>query len=595
MSDRLSFAAKVEADGRRLRGSVVLAGSRTFRNGEWVEVDPKALMKADASDVIATIDHDLAKVMGRSKNQTLTLSRTETGIDFETSELPNTTAASDALELARGGYFGGSSFTVDGIRSKFSVDPADGLRVRTINSIKRLVDVALVMDPAFSNSMAAAFSKGENDVTEQIIEEPKSAPPPPAPEPVKPEEPKSGKDQWAAFAKDLSTEQIEGTMDEAFAASKADPTNTELLDRYEGFAAELQRRKHEGAEAKARAERMETLHNLRLGRVPKAPQTELFASDDYREAFKSYLRSGDPNSLEQFAQSIAGDGTQGGYAVPDGFLNRIVETQKAFGGIAGIADTITTSTGQPLRWPSNDDTANSAAIAAEGSAVGSGGADKVFGSVELGAFSYDATGASNLPLLVSKELIQDAAFDIEAFIARNLGQRLGRKMSADFATGTGSGEPKGLLAKSADVMSATTMYAALIEHMFQVDSAYRDAGNCRWVLSDTTLAKVYGSVDDNGRPLFIPQADSSGAGRPSGVLLGFPVTLDQGAGDLVAFGDIRQGYIIRYVRGVQLDVDPYTNIKSRQVAYHAWARADANIQDAAAYSVSTYASVTADS
>ena len=597
MTDRITFAAKVTSDGRRLRGSVVLAGSRTLRGGEYVEVDPAALVKADASDVLATIDHDPSKVMGRTLNGTLSLNRHESGIDFETAELPNTTAANDALELARGRYFAGSSFTVEGLRSKFD-RAEDGTRIRRITSIKRLVDVALVMDPAFSNSTAAAFSK-ESDVTDPIPDPVPEPTPDPEPEPPKArakftEQPKSGADEWAATAEAFSTEQIEATMDSIFTQAKGNLAG-ELLDRYEGFAKVLSARKKADAETKGRIERMEALHNLRLGRVPKAPDTELFASDDYREAFRAYLRTGEPTNLEQFAQSIAGDGTQGGYMVPDGFLNRIVETQKAFGGIAGIADSITTSSGQPLRWPSNDDTANSAAIATEGSAVGSGGADKVFGSVELGAFSYDATGASNLPLLVSKELIQDAAFDIEAFIARNLGQRLGRKMAADFATGSGSGEPKGLLDKTPDTMTATKMFAAVIEHMFQVDSAYRDAGNCRWVLSDATLTKAYSSVDGNGRPLFIPAADASAAGRPGGFILGFPVTLDQGAGDLVAFGDIRQGYIIRYVRGVQVDVDPYTNIKSRQVAYHAWARADANIQDSAAYSVSDYSGVTADS
>lgn len=592
MTDRFTFAGKIEPEGRRLRGSITLAGSRTFRDGEYVQVDPRALMKADASNVLATIDHDPSKMVGRTFNKTLAVSRTEDGISFETAELPNTSYANDALELAKGGYYGGASFTVEGIRSKFDTDPETGLRVRTINSIKRLVDVAVVMDPAFDTSSAAAFSKE----TPQMTDEPNPTPEPePTPEPPATfkEQPKSGSDEWAAFARDITTDQITAQMDAIFASAKGNMTG-DLLDRYEGFAKVLDERKKASTQDKARIERMEALHNLRLGRVPQAPQADAFATDEAKAMFNAYLR-GDSREWEQFAQSIAGDGTQGGYMVPDGFLNRITETQLAYGGIAGVADTITTTTGQPLRWPSNDDTGNSAVIAAEGSAAGSGGADKVFGSIELGAYSYDATGASNLPLLVSKELLQDAAFDVEAFIGRNLGTRLGRKMAADFATGSGSGEPKGLLDKTPDVMSATTMFAAVIEHMFQVDAAYRDAGNCRWVLSDTTLAKAYASVDGNGRPLFIAASDASAASRPTGFIMGYPVTIDNGAGNLVAFGDIRQGYIIRYVRGVQVDVDPYTNIKSRQVAYHAWARADANIQDSAAVSVSDYTGVSADS
>jgi HK97 family phage major capsid protein len=449
--------------------------------------------------------------------------------------------------------------------------------------------------------MAAAFSKENDDMTTPATEAGEQTPPvvpPAAPDaatfsaqPI--EQPKSGKDEWAAFARDLSTEQIEGTMDQVFAAAKGD-LRGELLDRYEGFAAELQRRKRADAETKARAERMEQLHNLRLGRVPKAPEAGLYASDDYREAFGSYIR-GNATIMEQFAQSIAGDGTQGGYTVPEEFRSKIVETQAAFGGIQQHADLLETSDGRPLPYPTNNDTANSAVVASEGSAPGSAGADLVFGEIQLGAFSIAATGTGNAPLKVSWELLQDSAFDIEGFVAKKLGERLGRKAAAYYANGVGTTEPFGLLAKTPDSMSATTMYAALVEHHFQVNEAYRQAGNTRWIMSDTTLAKVWNSLDDNGRPLFQPNADSTGAGAPAGFLLGRPLHTDQAAGDLVAFGDIRQGFVIRRVRAVQVVVDPYNNTATRQTAYHAWMRTDSAIQDSAAVSVSTYASVSADS
>ena len=590
MSDLIAFAGKVEADGRRIKGHVVIKGSRTMRDGEWLEVDPAALVKADAKNVFALHDHDESKVLGRTKNGTLAITRTEDGISFETAELPNTQAANDALELARGGYYGGSSFRIEGLRSKFDY-AEDGTRIRRITSIQRLVDVSPVFDPAFANSSAAAFSK-ESDVTEPITPpvEP-AAPPPPVVEPIKLAEPKSGKDEWASFAKDLSTQQIEATMDQVFTAAKGE-LKGELLDRYEGFAQELQGRKREDAETKARAERMEALHNLRLGRAPKAPeQSETFASKDYEQAFSAYLRTGNPRLMEQFAQSIGGSGAEGGFTVPDGFLTRITERLKEYGGIAGVSDEITTSTGESLRWPSNDDTSNTAAIAAEGVA-GTAGADLTFGNLELGAFSYDANGTGNAPLKVSLELLQDSAFDIAGLVERKLGERIGRKQASHLATGAGATEPFGLLSKSADTMTATVVSLAAPEHIFQVDSAYRQLGNCRWIMSDTTLAKVWTAQATTNEPMFLPGRTING--QPFDSLYGYPVTLDQAAGNLVAFGDIRRGYIVRRVRGVQVLVDPYTAQATRQVAYHAWARMDANIQDSFAYSVSTWASVTAD-
>lgn len=589
MTDRIAFSGLISADGRRLKGSVQLAGTRTFRNNEWVQVDPAALVRANAEDVMGRIDHDPGKVFARTKNGSLSITRTDQGISWESAELPNTSYANDALELARQGLLAGSSFEIDGTRSSFSTDP-DGTRVRTINSIKRLVDVSPVFDPAFPSSAAAFSKESEMPDPETPVVEPKAPPAAPA-EPVKFSKPEGDPDaeSFAKVAKRQTTEALEIGMDNF--AKLGDLDNPQ----YKAFAAEYDARQEATAEAKARAERLKFEHAARRGQLKRAPEGEVFASDDYKEAFTRYLRTGEKAIMEQFSgQSIAGDGTQGGYMVPASFLQRITETKKAFGGIQRIADSIDTGDGRDLPWPTNDDTANSAAVATEGAAVGSGGADLVLGQVSLGAFTYDATGASNLPLVVSKELLQDAAFDVEAFVGRKLGERLGRKMAAAYATGSGSGEPFGLFTKSADVMSATTMYAALVEHLFQVDQAYRDSGNCRWVFGDTVWSIVYNSLDTTNRPLFQQMDSSGGQAGPQGLLLGFPVTLDQGSGSNVAFGDMRAGFIIRNVKGITVDVDPYSNIKTRQIAFHAWARTDSAVQDSAAYSVSSYSGVSAD-
>jgi HK97 family phage major capsid protein len=585
MTDRITFAASVAAKGRRLSGGVVLAGSRTWRNGEWLEVDPAALVKADAESVIATWEHDESKVLGAVANGTLRLSRTDQGIDYEIDNLPNTSYANDALELVRGKYVTGTSFEIEGLRSKFSTDP-DGKRVRTITSIERLVAVNPVRDPAFVNSHVAAFGK-EKDMPE-IAEEPPKAPD------IKPVEDDKGAAAFASAARGLDTDQLEAVLDSIMASSNG-KLEGELLRRYEAFAKEHSERIAADAGERERSDRMKALHDLRLGRITKAPSNETFQSDDYREAFVQYLRTGRASIMEQFAQAIAGDGTQGGFTVPDGFLNRVTSRLKAFGGIAAISDEITTGNGESLRWPSNDDTANSAAIAAEGVA-GTAGADLVFGSITLGAFSYSSNGTSNVPLKVSLELLQDASFNIADFVSDKLGERIGRKQASDLAVGAGTTLPFGLLSKTPDTMTATKTRAAAVEHHFQVDSAYRDLGNCRWVMSDTTLAKYWNATDLGGRPLFIPDAQSGLEGQPgsSGLLLGYPVTIDAAAADLVAFGDIRRGYIVRRVRGVEVLVNPFTSAGTRQVEYSAWARMDANIQDSFAYSVSDYASVTAD-
>jgi HK97 family phage major capsid protein len=586
MSDRIAFAGTTTSEGRRLKGSVQLAGQRTFRNGEWVEIDPAALVKADATDVFARIDHDPARVVGRTKNGTLSILRTDQGFEFETGDLPNTTYANDALELAKGGYFGGSSFEIEGMKSKFSTDP-DGIRVRTITSIKRLVDVSPVLDPAFA-STAAAFSKES-----EMADEPKD----PQPKPDEPDEakpkvqftaPKPDSD-WAEIAKHASDDHLSGTVDALFAASNGNLEGYQR-EQYTAFVNEIQSRKRQAAMDQSRFAQDKARHDAIMGRLPSAPKSELFASDDYTEAFTRYLKTGDSQVMEQFAQTIAGDGSQGGFTVPDGFVNKLTMRLLSFGGIASVASEITTSTGESLRWPYIDDTANKAQLVAEDTQATTG-ADLVFSSLELGAFEYDATGASGEPIEVSLPLLQDSAFDIEALLLKVLGERIGRKQADHWATGGGGTEPVGLFTgKAADTMTATAVSLAAPEHMFQIDSAYRN--NARWVMSDTTLAKIWTSQTTTNQPMFLPGGTIADA--PFGTLYGKPITIDNSAGNYVAFGDINAAYIIRRVRGVQLLVDPYSAQKRRAVQYHAWARADGNIQDPNAVSVSSWSGVSAD-
>src|SRR5260370_23375335 len=46
---------------------------------------------------------------------------------------------------------------------------------------------------------------------------------------------------------------------------------------------------------------------------------------------------------------------------------------------------------------------------------------------------------------MSLELLQDSAFDLEAWLAERFGERFGRAYEAALTTGTGSNQPTGLL------------------------------------------------------------------------------------------------------------------------------------------------------
>lgn len=314
--------------------------------------------------------------------------------------------------------------------------------------------------------------------------------------------------------------------------------------------------------------------------------------DGLERAFEAYLKTGQVNAdIAELRAQNEGTGSAGGFMVPAGFRTKLVERLKAFGGVAGAAEEITTDTGNSLPWVTNDDTANSGEIVAEAGTFAAG-ADLVFGQKTLSAYKYSAGGASNLPLKVSVELLQDSAFNVSDFIAKKLGERIGRKQAADWVVGTGSSQPTGLLSTAGGLTSGKTIasnavgptYLELVDIVHALDPAYRE--NASWVFNDAQLAKARKLVDTAGRPLLWDSGMNLGGSTGGLTLLGFPVIIDQAcpnpaaANKFMAFGDIKQAYVIRRVKDIQIAVLHELYAPNGQVGFMAWARADGTVQDA---------------
>lgn len=322
-----------------------------------------------------------------------------------------------------------------------------------------------------------------------------------------------------------------------------------------------------------------------------ARTTEDLGDTSYRAAFNAYLRTGIVN--QDLIQSRAQSETvpsDGGYLVPDDYRARIVDRMVAYGGIAAAAETVTTGDGRRLPWVTLDDTANVGEIVAEGGTFFSG-ADLLFGSDELDAFTYASSGVGGNALRVSYELAADAAFDIASVVAGKLGERIGRLQAVHLVRGTGADQPLGVAVRvGVKPIAAALTYPTLLKFIHSVDPAYR--GNSSWAFNDATLQAIRGLLDANGRPI-LKTADEGIDGSPGGTsLLGYPVIIDQAFPNVVlndstinwgVFGDIREGYIIRRVSNVELLVNPYSRMNFRQIEYSAWARMDATQQNTNAY------------
>jgi len=107
--ERRAAALEVRASGRRLVGMAAKFGTEA-RIGRVRETIARGAFAGSLSgDILALMDHDPGKVLGRTRTGSLKLSEGSEGLAFEL-ELPDTAAGNDALALATRGDLGGMSF-----------------------------------------------------------------------------------------------------------------------------------------------------------------------------------------------------------------------------------------------------------------------------------------------------------------------------------------------------------------------------------------------------------------------------------------------------------------------------------------------------
>lgn len=310
------------------------------------------------------------------------------------------------------------------------------------------------------------------------------------------------------------------------------------------------------------------------------------SSDDWSAA-RQLMSPGDQGGFV-IKNTLSGDpanGSEGGDTVPTTIVARITEALKKYGGMRQVAEVIQTASGNPMSFPTSDGTSEEGELVAENTAASS--QDPSFGTVGLNVYKFGSKIVT-----VPFELLQDSVVDIEQFIAARLATRLGRTQNKLFTTGTGSGQPNGIVTAAASGVVAATggatsvSYDNLVDLQHSVDPAYRDLGRTRYMFNDSTLAAIRKLKDGQNRPIFIPgYLDNGIAGGVPDTLLGKPFTINQAVPDMAAnaksilFGDFTF-YKIRDVMAITLFRFADSAYASKgQVGFLAWMRSGGNLVD----------------
>lgn len=145
-------------EGRKFTGLAAVFNSPSEDLGGFVEyIDRRAFddVLATSPDVVANWNHRDDDLLGRTSSGTLRLWTTDAGLHYEL-DPPDTTLGRDLRELLKRKDVTGSSFAFT--VAKDSWEKRDGKRIRTVEKIGMLLDVALVSTPAYSDSSVALRS-----------------------------------------------------------------------------------------------------------------------------------------------------------------------------------------------------------------------------------------------------------------------------------------------------------------------------------------------------------------------------------------------------------------------------------------------------
>lgn len=317
--------------------------------------------------------------------------------------------------------------------------------------------------------------------------------------------------------------------------------------------------------------------------TPPKPMTEapMDEQTQYRSAFSDYLRSGttgvsdEARALlqEHRAQSTSVP-EKGGYTVPREMRNKITEVMKAYGGIALLSNVMTTESGHPLHWPVSDGTQDMGVIVGENQETKTG--EVLFSEVSLNAYRL-----SSQIIKISEELLQDSGVDIEDFLARRIGERLGRGQAHLLINGTGNQQPKGLLKAIQQVQTGHINADSLLTLKHTVDMAYRSSAHCAFAFNDMTFKSISALKDKNGRPLWLPEISHQ---APASIY-GVRYVIDNGIPDgTVMMGDFNR-FVIRHVHALPMKRLVERFAENGQVGFIACQRFDCVLEDTRAFAL----------
>lgn len=349
-------------------------------------------------------------------------------------------------------------------------------------------------------------------------------------------------------------------------------------------------------------DRMTHLDRKNFARAARpALSTAVEAEVPHQKAFQAYLRSGDDDGLRGLDVEAKGMTTavsaEGGYLVDPETSDTIASVLSSQASLRAVANVVNVE-------------ATSYDVLVDHTELGYGWATESGSSAETDTPQFDRISIplhelSALPK-ASQRLLDDAAFDVEGWLAGRIADKFAAAEAAAFVKGDGVDKPKGFLTHgivddsvwtwgslgyvSTGVegeFSAGSSADNIVDLVYALGARYR--ANAAFVMNSKTAGAVRKMKDADGRFLW---SDGLAAGEPAR-LMGYPVLIAEDMPDIqdgttaIAFGDFTKGYTIAERPDLRILRDPFS--AKPHVLFYATKRVGGDVSDFAAIKLLKFA------
>ena len=556
MSDLETRQASIGAvEGKTITGYAALYNSWSKplmgAKGTFTErIAPGAFDASIAAGASLWFMHDSKQILANTKSGTLTLESDDQGLKY-TATLGDSQRDAGVLDLVKRGVVSEMSF---GFHVPAGGDSWSGDK-RTLNSVN-LREISIVEQGAY-NATTAQVRHLETPVITKVIK------------------PMNIRTMNAKLA-ELRAQNVEGTEVE---------NRAEIVAQIEEIL-------------EARDAAMAAADGIREAATPiqrtidrRNQRDEYRSTDDYRDQWMGYMRGGRQPEVRAALKSQDSSAVM----IPKLYEDMIMKYIDAATVVRNLAELRTGVQGyQTLRYNTLETAAyTSAWTVSDAGTQASTEINPAFAEVPL-------TPAACLPFTsVTKQLLAQANFDVEAEIVDNLMRQFAKNLEFGYVGGLGTvgtngvttHQPVGLFtttsaatvkavaaggATRATAITAGVTVTNLREMRYSLlPASYWNSS--AWVMSQDVYAAICG-LTINSVPVFIPSADAVGVAGASFTLMGLPVYVTEfapayklvaasGVNTMLICGNVRDAFSAREWTGMNIDRDALTLAGSGQVKF----------------------------